>query len=119
MLEKLFKAKKADSEEDGFEELMKMTKEELDDRVEPLNEAYPIDEVGSVISDGTLMALCDPAFYEKIKAFKEVTVDEIPDYIYKDLCHEIGKRVLAECRIEYKIDMMHDKAKFIAVKNDK
>jgi hypothetical protein len=119
MLEKLFKAKYNKNEEDGFEELMTMTKEELEERVEPLNEAYPINEVGSVVSDGTLMALCDPAFYEKIKSFKEVSVDEMPDYIYKDLCHEIGKRILAGCRIEYKIDMMQDKVKFIAVRKDK
>ena len=115
MFEKLFKAKGNESEEEGFEELMAMTKEEPES-VEPVNEAYAVESVGSVIATESLMALCDPEFYKKIKKFEDVESDDIPDYIFKDLCHDIGKNILKTCRIEYKVNMVEGTVEFVAVK---
>lgn len=113
MFEKLFKAKGMDSEEEGFEELCRMREE--DENVEPVNEAYPVNEAGMVRASMGLLSMCDSDIYNKIQRIEPIDHDELPDYIYKDLCREIGERVIKDCDIRYQFDAVRDEVRFVAV----
>ena len=118
----LNKLKHKENEEEAYEELERdlkaMREEEPEEKVEPVNEAYHIDDVGSVSIAATmdLLKLCDADIYDKIQRIEPVDDDEIPDYIIKDLCMEIGRRMLKKCTIKYRYNAVNDEVIFVAVK---
>lgn len=74
--------------------------------------------MGSIEATIDLMKMCNPEFVDKVLKGKGVDIDELPDYIYKDLCHDIGKKILARCRIKYRVDIASDSVKFVAEAQD-
>ena len=118
----LNKLKHKEDEAEAYEELERdlkaMREEETEEKVEPVNEAYRVDEVGSVSVRATmdLLRMCNKDIYDKIQRIEPVDDNEIPDYIYKDLCMEIGRRMLKKCTIKYRYNAVEDEVIFVAVK---
>lgn len=77
-----------------------------------------IRNMGSIEATIDLMKMCNPEFVDKVLKGKGVDIDELPDYIYKDLCHDIGRKILARCRIKYRIDIATDSVEFVAEAQD-
>lgn len=77
-----------------------------------------IRNMGSIEATIDLMKMCDPDFVGKILKGNDISTDDLPDYIYKDLCQDIGKKVLARCRIKYCVDVENDSVKFVAEAQD-
>ena len=77
-----------------------------------------IRNMGSIEATIDLMKMCNPEFVDKVLNGKGIDIDDLPDYIYKDLCHDIGKKVLANCRIKYRVDIATDSVKFVAEAQD-
>lgn len=99
------------NEKREFKEMLKEVKEEPE-------VANDIRNMGSIEATIDLMKMCNPEFVDKVLKGKGVDIDELPDYIYKDLCHDIGKKVLARCRIKYRIDIATDSVEFVAEAQD-
>lgn len=118
----LNKLKHKEDEEEAYEELerdLKAMREEecgKDEEVEPVNEAYPVNEVGSIAATLDLLKLCNNDIYEKVQRIEPISNDELPDYVYKDLCREIGERMIKQCDIQYRFDAVRDNVIFVAVK---
>lgn len=99
------------NEKREFKEMLKEVKEEpeiVDD----------IRNMGSIEATIDLMKMCNPEFVDKVLKGKGVDIDDLPDYIYKDLCHDIGKKILARCRIKYLVDIATDSVEFVAEVKD-
>lgn len=99
------------NEKREFKEMLKEVKEEpaiVDD----------LRNMGSIEATIDLMKMCNPEFVDKVLKGNGVDIDDLPDYIYKDLCHDVGKKVLARCRIKYRVDIATDSVKFVAEAQD-
>ena len=117
MFKKFLKAKSIDDEREAFEALMAIGEEEDEPRmVEPVNEAYPVDVIGEAKSNMRIIKTCNPEFIGKIIHVEPIEAKDIPDYIYEDLCKDIGERMLKNCAIEYSINAMTDEIRVIAKK---
>ena len=115
MFKKFLKAKSIDDEREAFEALMAIGEEEPR-IVEPVNEAYPVDVLGEAKSNMRIIKTCNPEFVGKIIRVEPIEAKDIPDYIYEDLCKDIGERMLNNCAIEYSINAMTDEIRVIAKK---
>lgn len=115
MFKKFLKAKSIDDEKEAFEALMALRDDEPR-MVEPINEAYPVDVLGEAKSNMRILRTCNPEFVGKIIRVEPIKAKDIPDYIYEDLCKDIGERMLKNCTIEYSINAMTDEIRVIAKK---
>lgn len=119
----LNKLKLKHNEAEAFDELERdlkaMREEEPVEKedVEPVNEAYPVHEVGAINATLDLLKMCNNDIYEKIQKIEPISHDELPDYIYKDLCRKIGEEIIKNCEIRYRFDALRDEVIFVAVKN--
>lgn len=118
--DKFRKIKKMESELDALDALCDFVNEKREFK-EVKEEPAIVDDLrnmGSIEATIDLMKMCNPEFVDKVLKGKGVDIDELPDYIYKDLCHDIGKKVLARCRIKYRVDIASDSVKFVAEAQD-
>ena len=72
---------------------------------EGFNELAEIIETGiaqaSLVYNMGLLELCEKGLYDKIRKKEKISVSDLPSFVWKEICQEIGAKILESCTLDY------------------
>ena len=111
MHEAYIKARLNKNEEEGFNELAEIietgiaqTKKETYDewrekRVKEIDRDRKT--MASLVYNMGLLELCEKGLYDKIRKKEKISVSDLPSFVWKEICQEIGAKILESCTLDY------------------
>lgn len=111
MHEAYIKARMNKNEEEGFNELAEIIETGI---VQTRKETYSewrekrvaeIDRDRKVLARISysmgLLELCEKGLYDKIKKKDKIVISDLPPFVWKELCQEVGAKILESCTLDY------------------
>jgi len=99
MFERLFDIKKKDNEAEAFDEMLEFFKEDIPMDTEMQEEENIKENTVSINYDISFIKDCEPELYKKINNLEDISKDEIPSYMLKDLATAIGEEILKNYKV--------------------
>jgi len=111
MHEAYIKARMNKNEEEGFNELAEIIETGIAQTKKETYSEWREKKVAEIDRDRKTLArigysmglleLCEKGLYNKIKKGEAITVADLPAFVWKELCQEVGAKILESCTIDY------------------